>query len=181
MKKHVWQLSALIGLVALSSCISDDENVEANFEREKQTIQEFIQNFDEEYIRRVDLGETGVVVLFLEESEEGESPDFNTDTLYVDYIGSLINGTVFDTSLESVAQDNDIHNPNRDYRPFRFTPTQQVIQGWYLALSEMKEGDRTLTLIPSVYAYGTQSPSPLIPANSILKFEIDLIRVAKPE
>ncbi|WP_114748035.1 FKBP-type peptidyl-prolyl cis-trans isomerase [Pleomorphovibrio marinus] len=183
MKKHVWQLFVLFGLVAaLASCISDDENVEANFERERQTIQEFVQSYDEEYIRRVDVGETGVVLLFLEESEEGLRPDnFNTDTLYVDYIGSLLDGTVFDTSIESVAEENDIHNPNREYGPFRVSPEQGVIQGWYAALSEMKEGDKVLAVIPSIYAYGNQSPSPLIPPNTILKFEMDLVRVAKPE
>ncbi len=180
MKKHLFQLSTLAGLISLVSCISDEENLDAIFERDKQTIRQFAENYDEEYIRREDFGETGIIVLFLEESVEGPSPSFETDTLYVDYIGSRLDGTVFDTSIDSVAQENNIHNPNRDYAPFRISPDVGVIQGWYAALSLMKEGDRVLALIPSAYAYGNQSPSPLIPPNTILKFEMDLVRVAKP-
>ncbi len=182
MKKHIWQLLTLTGLLTLVSCISDDENLDAIFEKEKQTIQQFVQNYDVEYIRREDIGDTGVVVLFLEESEEGLTPNFDTDTLYVDYIGArLVDEMVFDTSIESVAQDNDIHNPNRDYAPFRLSPQDRVIDGWYLGLSEMKEGDRALVIIPSAFAYGNQSPSPLIPPNTILKFEMELVKVAKPD
>jgi FKBP-type peptidyl-prolyl cis-trans isomerase len=181
MKKHIWQLLTLIGLITLASCISDDENMDAIFERDKQSIREFVENYDEEYIRREDFGETGIVVLFLEESEEGPTPNFDSDTLYVDYIGSRLDGAVFDTSIDSVAQDNDIHNPNREYAPFRISPDVGVIQGWYAALSVMKEGDKVLAIIPSAYAYGNQSPSPLIPPNTILKFEMDLVKVAKPD
>lgn len=62
----------------------------------------------------------------------------------------------------------------------RSTPVRvaldQSIYGWRLALPLMSKGDRMLLLLPSRLAYGTES-SGLIPANSILVFEIELLEI----
>ena len=56
----------------------------------------------------------------------------------------------------------------------------RVIQGWDQGIVGMQEGGRRLLSIPSDLAYGAQSPSPDIPADSDLVFVVDLINVASP-
>lgn len=163
-------------LGTISSCISDEENMDVVFEQDLQKIEEYIQTVETEYMRRETVGETGIVLLFTEEVESEELPQVR-DTLVVDYTGKLLDGTVFDTSVEQVAQDNGLFNPNRTYEPFEVVlGMSSVINGWHWSLSQMKEGEKAIALIPSSYAYGSQANGP-IPANSVLVFELDLLEV----
>ena len=95
-------------------------------------------------------------------SGNGLSP-IATDTVKVHYHGTLIDGTVFDSSVERG-------------EPAKF-PVNRVISGWTEILQLMKEGDKWRAHIPADLAYGKQSPSPKIPANSDLVFEIELLNV----
>lgn len=163
-------------LGTISSCISDEENMDVVFEQDLQKIEEYIQTVETEYMRRETVGETGIVLLFTEEVESEELPQVR-DTLVVDYTGKLLDDTVFDTSVEQVAQDNGLFNPNRTYEPFEVVlGMSSVINGWHWSLSQMKEGEKAIALIPSSYAYGSQANGP-IPANSVLVFELDLLEV----
>ena len=93
------------------------------------------------------------------------------DTVTVNYTGTLQDGTKFDSSL----------NPGRT--PFSFTLGNSgpggVIEGWNLGVEGMKVGEKRQLTIPPELGYGAQSPSPLIPANSTLIFEIDLLSINK--
>lgn len=84
-----------------------------------------------------------------------------TDTVRVHYHGTLLNGTVFDSSVQRG-------------QPISF-PLNQVISGWTEGLQLMKVGDKFKFEIPANLAYGDQSPSPLIPAGSTLVFEVELL------
>jgi FKBP-type peptidyl-prolyl cis-trans isomerase FklB len=95
---------------------------------------------------------------------EGESPAV-TDVVSVHYHGTLIDGTVFDSSVER-------------NKPAEF-PLNAVIKGWTEALQLMKVGDKWKLYIPSEIAYGARSPSPKIPANSALIFEVELLEIKK--
>lgn len=77
------------------------------------------------------------------------------DTIAVDYIGTLEDGTVFDTSLEQVAKDNALFSPQRPYAPLEFTVgSGQMIEGFDAAVVGMKVGEsKTVTLAPNE-AYG---------------------------
>lgn len=167
-----WTFIALV--VLLGSCISDEENADALFQQDLQKIETYIQNFPTEYMKRETIEGTGIELLFTEVVEEGQVAVVR-DTLAVDYTGMLLDGTVFDTSIEQVARDNNLFNESRTYEPFRLIlGVTGVIPGWNGALSLMKEGEKAVAIIPSAYAYGSQAPGS-IPANSVLVFEIDLI------
>ncbi len=97
-------------------------------------------------------------------SGKGNSPAA-TDTVEVHYHGTLIDGSVFDSSVERGT-------------PAKF-PVNRVISGWTEALQLMKEGDKWRLTIPASLAYGAQSPSPKIPANSALVFEVELLAIEK--
>ena len=97
-------------------------------------------------------------------SGTGESPTA-TDTVEVHYHGTLISGDVFDSSVERGTPAN--------------FPVNRVISGWTEALQLMKVGDKWRLHIPADLAYGAQSPSPKIPANSALVFEVELLNIEK--
>ena len=97
-------------------------------------------------------------------SGTGASPK-PTDTVKVHYQGTLIDGTIFDSSIQRG-------------QPITF-PVTGVIPGWVEALQLMKVGDKWQLFIPAKLAYGDQSPSPAIPPNSVLIFEVELIDIEK--
>lgn len=86
------------------------------------------------------------------------------DQVTVHYTGKLIDGTVFDSSVERG-------------EPATFGVTQ-VIPGWVEALQLMKEGAKYRLFIPSQLAYGPNGAGPIAP-NSTLIFDVELIKVIK--
>jgi FKBP-type peptidyl-prolyl cis-trans isomerase FklB len=95
----------------------------------------------------------------------GASPK-PTDTVKVHYHGTLIDGTVFDSSV-------------RRNTPATF-PVNGVIPGWTEALQLMKVGDKWRLFIPAKLAYGANGPGPIGP-NSALIFEVELLGIEKSE
>ncbi len=87
------------------------------------------------------------------------------DTVIVHYTGWLPDGQKFDSSLDRA-------------EPFAVALGRgSVIEGWEVALNQMRVGDRVRVTIPPELAYGNQSPSPLIPPNATLIFEIEMLAV----
>ena len=93
----------------------------------------------------------------------GESPDRN-DWVRVDYEGSLIDGTVFDSSYKRGA-------------PALFTP-ETVVSGWTEALQLMKPGDEWIIYLPPALGYGEMGGGPVIPGNAALVFRLKLLDIA---
>lgn len=179
MKKITCNLLVILGLALAVSCVSEDENLEVIFEQDKQKIETFVQNFDVEH-RKETVGDSGVVLLITETNETGRLP-VNRDTIMVDYTGYMLDGRVFDTSVQSVAEDEGMFNPNRPYEPFRVQlGVSNVIVGWHIALSQLREGEKATVLIPSFYGYGKEGNGP-IPGNTVLVFDLDIISVSGQE
>ena len=86
------------------------------------------------------------------------------DQLSMNYRGTLLDGKVFDQSYGR--------------GPFDFKlGAGQVIEGWDKGIVGMKVGGKRKLVIPAKMAYGANSPSPDIPANSTLVFEVELLSV----
>lgn len=87
------------------------------------------------------------------------------DKLTVHYTGWLLDGKKFDSSKDSGS-------------PFSFTlGGHQVIQGWDQGMVGMKVGGKRELLIPSNMAYGERGAGGVIPPNSPLKFEVELLKI----
>jgi FKBP-type peptidyl-prolyl cis-trans isomerase FkpA len=120
---------------------------------------------------------SGVVVIVQKEGL-GTRPTTNT-VIYTEYTGSLMeDGSVFDTSYENVARENNIFVEGRKYITFRFVlGTGSVIQGWELGFRRLRPGSKAVMVIPSPLGYRNQANSDRIPANSVLVFDIDFLGI----
>lgn len=93
---------------------------------------------------------------------EGEIPTLN-DQVKCHYHGTLIDGTVFDSSVERG-------------QPAVF-PVNGVIQGWVEALQLMSTGSKWRLFIPSELAYGSNGAGGVIGPNSALIFDVELLKI----
>ena len=93
---------------------------------------------------------------------EGDLPKA-TDKVRCHYHGTLIDGTVFDSSVER-GQPADF-------------PVKGVIQGWVEALQLMSIGSKWKLVIPSELAYGQQGAGGAIGPNTTLIFEVELLEI----
>lgn len=165
-------------LILFSGCISDSENTQVIFERDKQRIEEYLQQNPITSVKKLEDSSLGIKIFWTEVSESGKKP-LPGDTLSVDYVGRLLDKMVFDTSIESVARANNLWVPGETYTPYRFifgSPFDRPIPGFEFAVSQMEEGDKVIALIPSLYGYGNFEQQG-IPRNSPLIFEIDLVEI----
>ena len=89
-----------------------------------------------------------------------------TDMVTVNYRGTLIDGTEFDSSYKRG-------------QPATF-PLNGVIKGWTEGLQLMKQGPKYQFFVPSNLAYGERSVGPDIAANATLIFEVELLEVKPP-
>lgn len=83
----------------------------------------------------------------------------------VNYTGRLVDGTVFDSSIDKEALKVNIG-------------VGQVIKGWDLGIMAMKLGEKAELTIKSEYAYGAMGSPPMIPGGATLIFDVELMSIA---
>ena len=105
--------------------------------------------------------ESGVVYQWLHRGT-GTLAARPSDIVYVRYSGRLIDGSTFDSNLEAPL-------------PACFV-VRDLIMGWQIALTRMRQGDKMHVIIPSKHGYGKQA-LPGIPAFSTLIFDIELVKL----
>jgi len=98
-------------------------------------------------------------------SGDGATPQVDSK-VKVNYTGTLIDGTEFDSSFKRG-------------EPATF-PVNGVIPGWTEALQLMQEGDKWELVIPPQLAYAEKGAPPVIPPNAALVFEVELLEVLDP-
>lgn len=135
-----------------------EKKAEAQARKEGETF--LAENGKKENVKTTASGLQYVV----EKEGEGAQPGAE-DEVTVHYTGKLLNGTVFDSSV------------NRG-EPATF-PLNRVIPGWTEGVQLMKEGAKYTFFIPSDLAYGPNGVPNVIPPHSTLIFEVELIKVNK--
>ncbi|MCQ2959790.1 MAG: FKBP-type peptidyl-prolyl cis-trans isomerase [Bacteroidales bacterium] len=160
------------------SDIMSGNTLEVSLQEAYTTIQEFLSNANaKKFEKNITEGKN-----FLEENakrpgvttlpsglqyeilKEGNGPKPKaTDTVTTHYHGTLINGTVFDSSVQR-------------NQPASF-PVNGVIQGWVEALQLMPVGSKWKLFIPSDLAYGANAPGGVIEPHMTLIFEVELIAI----
>ena len=97
------------------------------------------------------------------------------------YAGYFTTGDLFDSNIKDVALQFDKYNRVREKRggykpaPMDYSPDAQLIQGFREGLQQMNYGDKVLILVPSHLAYGEQGSRGVIPPNTDLIFELEIV------
>lgn len=128
---------------------------------EKSKGKSFLEKFAKE--KGAILTKSGLAYKVLKEGT-GASPS-ETDEVEVHYHGTLLDGTVFDSSVDRGKKIS--------------FPLNRVIKGWTEGLQTMKVGGKTKFVIPSELAYGDQGAPPKIPGGATLIFEVELFDIKK--
>ena len=151
-----------------------------SYDEAKQIINEFFMNLQKQKLElnkkageeflTINKGKAGVVTLpsglqyQVLQKGEGAKPTA-TDKVKCHYHGTLINGTVFDSSVQRG-------------QPAVFG-VSQVIPGWVEALQLMPVGSKWRLFIPSELAYGEHGAGDAIEPNSTLIFDVELLEIVK--
>ncbi|WP_340620195.1 FKBP-type peptidyl-prolyl cis-trans isomerase [Xenorhabdus siamensis] len=137
-------------------------SLQAKLEKEASENSEKGDKFREQFAKEAGVVKTKSGLLYKIEREGSGKTPATSDTVVVNYKGSLIDGKVFDSSYERK-------------EPLSI-PLDKVIQGWKEGLQHLKKGGKMQLVIPPELAYGKNGVQE-IPANSTLVFEIELLDI----
>ncbi len=134
---------------------------EEEFEKRKADEQSIIKDYITKNKLEAKATASGLHYV-ITKSTNGASPKVS-DSVSVHYVGKLLDGKEFDSSLKRG-------------EPFEFPLGQgMVIPGWDEGFALLKKGEKALFIIPSGLAYGPRGAGDMIPPNSILLFEVELV------
>jgi peptidylprolyl isomerase len=111
----------------------------------------------------------------------GAKPKAGTG-IFIHYAGFLENGTLFDSSIESVCKTFGTFDPNRaaqnGYQPIPFQAGKKdgMIPGFIEGIEQLSFGDKAVIFIPSKLGYGEAGAGGVIPPNANIIFEIELLK-----
>ena len=165
MTKKVFSLIGVILIVLMiSGCVkgANDENVEG-LQQEEVVEEEVVEEGQTQETPVADVTELQIESLM---EGTGDRQVTENDVISVHYVGTLTDGSKFDSSIDRG-------------EPFTFTVgIGQVIQGWDQGTLGMKVGEKRRLTIPADLAYGEQGSGAVIPPNSTLIFEVELVSFA---
>ncbi len=152
-KKALSLIGVILITFMISGCIKGANNQGVDTDAQKE------ENVKEQVVAHPD---TTLQVEILQEGE-GERGVAANDVISVHYVGTLTDGSKFDSSIDRG-------------EPFTFTVgIGQVIKGWDQGVLGMKVGEKRKLTIPSELAYGEQGSGAVIPPNATLIFEVELV------
>jgi FKBP-type peptidyl-prolyl cis-trans isomerase len=130
-------------------------------EKEKEAAKPYLDKMAQEKgAKKLDSG----VIYIEEKAGTGDAPKA-TDKVKVHYTGKLMDGTVFDSSVERG-------------QPATF-PLNQVIKCWTEGVQQMKPGGKAKLVCPADLAYGDRGAPPRIKPGATLAFDVELIEIVK--
>lgn len=123
-------------------------------------------DFLENFVKKEGATKTASGMAYKILQEGAGNPPGATDNVEVHYHGTLLDGTVFDSSKERG-------------KTVSF-PLDRVIKGWTEGLQLVKPGGKIKLVIPPELAYGEHGAPPKIPGGATLIFEVELFKVSPP-
>jgi FKBP-type peptidyl-prolyl cis-trans isomerase FkpA len=139
-----------------------DRRSSAGLDETKKKGQEFADNVAKQ--KDASTTPSGIVIRSITAgSGPNPAPD---DVVKVHYEGKLIDGTIFDSSIQRG-------------EPAEF-PLNEVVPCWREALQKLKKGGKAQVVCPSDAAYGDRGQPPAIPPGATLTFEVELLDFHKP-
>jgi FKBP-type peptidyl-prolyl cis-trans isomerase FkpA len=160
-------------LVSIKSQQQMQQEQQAHSSEQKATDEKLLQD----YLTKngIQATKTASGLYYMIEKEGSGATAQPGQAVTVNYTGRTLDGNAFDSNEDPKFQHTD---------PFTFTLGRgQVIPGWDEGIALFKKGTKGKLFIPSTMAYGQNSPSPAIPADAILTFDIEVkdIKDAAPQ
>ena len=169
MKKVLAMVMAALFMAGMVSCGSNEtattEQTTPDYGQQIKDNKTIGREFMEENAKNDSVVQTTSGLQYMVMKEGTGAKPGPTDTVTVHYTGRLLDGTVFDSSVERG-------------EPASF-PLDKVIPGWTEGLQLMSEGSQYRLFIPSELAYGSKGAGDQILPNSTLIFDVELIKVQK--
>lgn len=152
--------------------VKREERAAERIVEEEKIIQDYLKE------KGLEAQKTESGLYYVIEEEGTGDPVAPGTMMHVNYAGYLIDGSLFDTSIEALAKEKGIFTEGRPYEPLPVAVGMgQVIPGWDEGLLLLKKGSKGKFLIPSPLGYGENAMGARIPANSILVFDVDVADV----
>lgn len=124
---------------------------------------------------------TGLAMIFIKESKATKPK--STESVLVNYAGYFEDGRLFDTCIKKVAKKNGQYKADKPggYKPFKmiYNETATLVPGFREAMLNMVPGDKARVFIPSYLGYGSQGSRGVIPPNTNLVFDLEIMGIAK--
>lgn len=124
---------------------------------------------------------------YIRQEEPLENKELRDTTVYINYIGRLLNGTVFDTSIRDTAMYHGIYNSGRSYGPVSISfggewsdskmgaESNSIISGFARTLWAMHPFEKGTGVFYSPLGYSYKGSGGIIPPYSPLRFDIELV------
>jgi FKBP-type peptidyl-prolyl cis-trans isomerase len=148
------KLLLLFSFFIIFGCVQDSPNIQ-----QIENLQFFIDNQKNDQVIEI---EPGLQYLVIDSGDPMSDPPKLNQTISAHFHGTLTNGEVFWSSLDS--------------EPLKIELSKLII-GCQKAISLMRKGDKWIVYIDPTMAYGEEG-RPGIPSNSILIFEIELLEIS---
>ena len=149
---YVWRIDR-------SSSVSFDR-ANSRVETEKKSGEDYIAKY---MLNNLNAVKTDSGLVYLETLAGTGAMPTTANTVKVNYHGTLIDGTVFDSSFDRG-------------QPISF-PLGNVIKGWQEGVAMMRVGGKATMVIPADIAYGNNGSPPTIPPGATLQFDVELLDI----
>ncbi len=165
----------LTDIITRAEIDQERSNYKENMEQAQAEEKEMIENYVAEHKIKATPDEEGLYVI-VNKKGKGEKLEIGRNVA-INYTGRLLNGKVFDTSVESVAKENGLYESGRKYEPLSYRVGEMsLIRGWEKGVINQPAGTKLTLIIPSAMAYGPRDMG-IIPPNSPLVFDIEIVSV----
>ena len=157
--------------------MQEQSNFIAEMQERQQNEPETIAKYVEENNIKVKPNDDGLYIIV---KKKGNGAKVATGKkVAINYTGRLLDGKMFDTSVEGDARQGGIYTPEREpYKPLEYTVGQMgLIRGWEEGIMGQPEGSILQIVMPSNMAYGSQGAGNTIPPFSPLVFDIEIVSV----
>ncbi len=174
-QKFYYQIN-LQDIVTRDEILQEQNNWVENMRQMEQEEPEDLHNYITENKITAKPTADGIYIVV---KKQGKGPKVTIGKeVTVNYTGRLLDGTIFDSSVESDARSGEVYDSRRKYEPFTFKiGIAEVIAGWDKGLLNQNVGTVLQLVIPSKEAYGSRGFGDVIPPYSPLVFDIEIISV----
>ena len=128
---------------------------------------------------------------YVQTEAPSDTVTLNDTTVYINYIGRLLNGKVFDTTIRDTAIFHGIYSESRTYGPVTVqigdewsnttmgSDSNKIIKGFARTISKMKSFEKGTGIFYSPIGYGYKGSGSSIPGYSPLRFDVELVAAPK--